>query len=652
MTNPHYLLRLTSIVAFGAAVSLLWGGATCALAQESYSYTNVVDSSGALKTFDFLTPSINNQGAVVFHATFDAANGAPAGEGIYLSDAGSYRGIAVSGGVYHQFFANPALNDNGFVAFQAQLTGGTNEGVFVGDGKTVGNKTIASSTSGRLYQFSLVIRFSDYGLGIDGNGNAVFRAQFQTTRQPGLFAGDGSKQETQLFASSTGTSGQGQIDTTPCTNARGDVVFPVGSGDGTQQILRTTVAGGTPITVATTAGSSPFSSFDTGSISINNAGTVGFVAKLKAGGFGVYSTNGVGEPTTIIDTNANQQFSSFRSVSINNKGDVAFFGTLKAGGSNIFVFDANGGKNVVPVSLFGSSLASFSGAISPRALNDLGQVVFYYSLSNGRKGLAVATPNNGVQPKTLGNISTRLPAGTGESVLIGGFIVAGPDSKKIIVRGIGPSLGNSGVQGALPDPTLELHGGDGSLLAANDNWKESQEAEIAGTGVQPSNDLESAIVRTLTPGNYTAVLQGKRGTSGIGLVEAYDLNQSPNSKLANISTRGFVDVGDNALIGGFIAGPNTRVIVRAIGPSLGSSGLQGALQNPTLELHNGNGLTIAANDNWKDSQQAEVQATTIPPSDERESAIVASLAAGNYTAIVRGKADTTGIGLVEVYNLQ
>jgi len=261
------------------------------------------------------------------------------------------------------------------------------------------------------------------------------------------------------------------------------------------------------------------------------------------------------------------------------------------------------------------------------------------------------------------NISTRTEVLQGDRVLIGGFIVTGSDPKKVIVRGMGPSLS---VNGPLADPTLELHQGN-ATLAANDNWKindqtgQSQEAEVRATTIPPSNDLESAIVATLSPGSYTAILTGKNGGTGVGVVEVYDLAQSANSRLANISSRGFVDTDDNVMIGGFIAGgPNggsARVLVRALGPSLTNSGVAGALSDPTLELHDGNGATIATNDNWKTrpdggSQQAEIEATTLPPANDLESALVRSLPPGNYTAIVRGTNNSTGVGLVEIYNLQ
>jgi predicted methyltransferase MtxX (methanogen marker protein 4) len=245
------------------------------------------------------------------------------------------------------------------------------------------------------------------------------------------------------------------------------------------------------------------------------------------------------------------------------------------------------------------------------------------------------------------NIATRLRVQTGDNVLIGGFIITGSDPKRLVIRGIGPSLAQF-FSDVLPDPTLELYQGD-TLLAANNDWRQSQ-AEIEATGFQPSNDLESAIVRTLAPGNYTAVVRGNGNSTGIGVVEAYDLSPSANSKLANIATRGFVNTGDNVMIGGFITGGDSQVVVRAIGPSLGNFGISGALQDPTLDLVNSNGDVIRSNNDWKESQQNEITATGLQPGDDRESALIESLPAGSYTAVVRGAGSSTGIGLVEIYD--
>lgn len=252
------------------------------------------------------------------------------------------------------------------------------------------------------------------------------------------------------------------------------------------------------------------------------------------------------------------------------------------------------------------------------------------------------------------NISTRLNVLTGDNVLIGGFIIDGTAAKQVIVRAIGPSLGNFGVPNPLADPTLELHASDGSVIS-NDNWKDTQQAEIEAIGFAPTNDLESAILATLEPGAYTAIVRGTNGGTGVGLVETYDLDQAAGS-LANISTRGFVDTGDNVMIGGFILGGGDRgdstVLIRGIGPTLSDFGVTAALADPTLELHDSSGAVLAMNDNWKDTQQTDIEALGLAPGKDLEAAILVSLPPGNYTAIVRGKLDTTGVGLVEVYHLQ
>ena len=251
------------------------------------------------------------------------------------------------------------------------------------------------------------------------------------------------------------------------------------------------------------------------------------------------------------------------------------------------------------------------------------------------------------------NIATRLAVGTGNDVLIAGFIVTGNAPKKVVIRAIGPSLT---LGGTIRDPTLELHDSNG-LLGANDNWRDSQENEIIATTIPPTNDLESAILAIINPGNYTAIVAGKNNTTGVAVVEVYDLgtaslDNSSNARLAQISTRGKVLGGDSVMIGGFIlSGPSSKVLVRAIGPSLNGI-VPGALQDTLLELHDTSGSLIASNDDWRSTQEQQIIDTTVPPKDDRESAIVATLAPGNYTGIVRGKGNTTGVALVEVYSLQ
>ena len=260
----------------------------------------------------------------------------------------------------------------------------------------------------------------------------------------------------------------------------------------------------------------------------------------------------------------------------------------------------------------------------------------------------------GAQPQ-LFNISTRLRVGTGDSVGIGGFIITGVAPKKVILRAIGPSLHASGLDDVLADPVLELHDAHGDLMTANDNWRDdaASASELATIGLTPADDAESALVITLLPGRYTAIIRGNNEGSGTALVEVYDGDPAADSQLANISTRGFVGTNDNVMIGGFIIGgngrANGRVVIRAIGPSLSAFGITGALQDPLLELKNANGSTLISNDDWQQSQEMEINQTGLAPTDIRESALVTSLPDGNYTAIVRGKNNTTGVAVVEVY---
>jgi hypothetical protein len=284
--------------------------------------------------------------------------------------------------------------------------------------------------------------------------------------------------------------------------------------------------------------------------------------------------------------------------------------------------------------------------------------VSFSQIGADQRVTATATdPNNNTSEFSaaigqLLNISTRMKVLTGNSVLIGGFIIGGSASKEVLLRALGPTLTQFGVTGVLADPTMELHNGAGTLLLSNDNWKDTQQAAISATGLAPPNDLESAILSNLASGNYTAIVRGKNNTTGVALVEAYDLDQAVDTTLTNISTRGFVGVGQNVMIEGFISGNGvTRVIIRALGPTLAQFGVPNVLADPMLELHDGNGTLLASNDNWSDTQQAEIQASGFAPPNALESAIIATRPPGNSTAIVRGKNNTSGNALIEVYVL-
>ena len=272
---------------------------------------------------------------------------------------------------------------------------------------------------------------------------------------------------------------------------------------------------------------------------------------------------------------------------------------------------------------------------------------------------APPTPTATPTPTTFGNISTRLRVETGDNVLIGGFIITGPSgfTKTVVIRGIGPSLNVNGVPvpARLTDPLIELHKPDGSIVA-NDNWREATNAGSIPLNLQPGDDRESAIMTTLAPGAYTAIVRGAHGETGVGLIEAYDLEQGSPMKMANISTRGFVQTDDNVMIGGFIitgpSGSTTRVVMRGLGPSLNVNGVPvpGKLTDPLIELHASDG-TVVTNDNWRDAANAGVIPVNLQPSDDREAAILATLAPGGYTVIVKGAHGETGVALVEAYQL-
>jgi len=306
----------------------------------------------------------------------------------------------------------------------------------------------------------------------------------------------------------------------------------------------------------------------------------------------------------------------------------------------------HGTYDVSFVFTFGSSASSITGATGTLEV----------SLQRLDWQLAPELPALAPQFRLL-NISTRASVETGDDVLIGGFIITGTDPKQILLRAIGPSLAGMNVNGALADPVLELHEPGGTVVT-NDNWRDTQEQEIINTGIPPTNDQESAIVATLDPGAYTAIVRGVDNTTGVGLVEVYDLDDQPAvSQLANISTRGKVETNDGVLIGGFISGPDdldrSTVVVRALGPTLASQGVPDALADPVLNVYDTNGDVIASNDNWMDGPDAQtIAADGLAPGNDLNSALLIIPSPGSYTAIVSGQGDSVGVALVEAYNLQ
>jgi hypothetical protein len=264
------------------------------------------------------------------------------------------------------------------------------------------------------------------------------------------------------------------------------------------------------------------------------------------------------------------------------------------------------------------------------------------------------------EPSISQNISTRAEVGLDTHVLIGGFIITGTDQKTVILRGIGPSLAVQGINGVLADPVLELHDSTGATIATNDNWMDltaEEQVTLNDNDLAPVEDAESALVMTLDPGQYTFILRGANNTTGVGLVEGYDIDDgTTDSQFGNISTRGFVEIGESQMIGGFILGGGgggfSTVVVRAIGASLADNGIVDPLADPFLELHNGDGDVIDSNDNWMDDpNMQQVSDAGLAPEDPNEAALYKILPAGEYTAVVSGVGDTTGVALVESYNL-
>jgi hypothetical protein len=255
-------------------------------------------------------------------------------------------------------------------------------------------------------------------------------------------------------------------------------------------------------------------------------------------------------------------------------------------------------------------------------------------------------------PSGLANVSTRLFVQDGANVMIGGFIISGDAPKDVIVRGLGPSLAAAGVSGAMEDPALRLFDSSGAVIGANDDWESDQEEMIEDTGLASTDTREAALVTTLAPGAYTVVVDAQNNVPGVALFDFFDLDPS-SSQLVNLSTRGRVETQDRVMIGGFIIGGDqpTRVILRAIGPSLVPLGIADALIDPTLELYDGSGSLLMSNDNWRSDQADEIRASGLAPVDDRESAIIATLNPGMYTGVVRGAGDSTGIALFEIYKL-
>jgi len=308
----------------------------------------------------------------------------------------------------------------------------------------------------------------------------------------------------------------------------------------------------------------------------------------------------------------------------------------------------------VPTGYHSGSFLSDSATYSGQSFATLGVTPGTYvwkwgSGANQNFTLQIGPATNSTK---ITNISTRASVQTGQGVAIAGFIVTGTDSKTVVIRGLGPTLTNYNVTGVLADPTLGLYDGSGTLISYNNDWKNTSDPNfLQSIGLAPSFDVESAIAINLQPGNYTAILSGNSGTTGVGLVEVYDIDSGTSAELTNVSTRGFVGTNQNVLIAGFITNGSTQVVVRGLGPTLTQYGVSGALVDPMMTLVDSDGNVLQTNNNWKDSQQTEIQNTGLQPPNDLEAAILATVPVGNYTVILSGNGGGMGIGLAEVYKL-
>ena len=334
----------------------------------------------------------------------------------------------------------------------------------------------------------------------------------------------------------------------------------------------------------------------------------------------------------VTDPSANSIFE------ISPSGVVSIIATSASTTSRVndLAFDSNNNLFVT----FGDSVEELPDGAAPS--------ITIASVPGGAAGIAI-------EPPTTTNLSTRVSVQAGDGVAIAGFIISGSSPKQVLIRGLGASLSNFGIMNPLQDPTLDLHDSTGNTIATNDDWQTATNANQIPVAFQPADSHEPAILATLQPGTFTAVLRGKNGGSGVGLIEMYDLSTGAASKLTNVSTRSFVGTGGNVMIGGFILNGGSgerQILIRALGPTLAQApfNIAGSLTDPTLILVDGNGTVIASNDDWKSSQQNEIQATGLAPPNEREAAILTTLPTGNFTAIVSGKNGETGVALVDVFH--
>ena len=612
-------------------------------------------SSGNFPEDAFVT-KLGPTGSALIYSTYLGGSGDDQGEGIAVDSAGN---VYVTG---------TTVSTNFPTANAVQSTSGGGYDAFVAKFNATGSALIYSTYLGGNSED--VAR----GIAIDGAGNASVTGYTRSTNFPTVNAfqntigGGGSDPYSDVFVTKFNAAGSALVYSTYLGGDGEDVGASVAvDSTGSAYLTGYTISTNFP---TANAFKSALNGFDDA-----------FVTKLNpAGSALIYSTylggnaseNGAG---IAVDLTGNAYVTGFTDSTdfptvnpLQGPGDPvsdAFVTKLNPPGTALVYstyLGGNGADSGHAVAVDSAGSAYVTGETFSRCFpTTIG--AFDTTLAMGDSDAFITKISETAQPVGLSpcpsdllNLSTRLNVLPGNGALIAGFIITGNNLKRVIIRGLGPSLSGNGVQGALANPTLDLFDSNQRLIVSNDDWITNR-AEVEATGIPPSNDRESAIVVELSSGAYTAVLRGQNNGTGIGVVEVYDLEGSDplNTRMANLGSRGFVGTGDNVMIGGFIVGGSgqgdMRVVVRGIGPSLGAFGVTGALQDPIIDLKNANGTTLMTNDDWQQGQSTEISALGLAPSDSRESALLASLPQGNYTAILRGKNGGTGVGVVEFYNV-
>lgn len=599
----------------------------------------LVRNDSDFRTFGGL--HLSPTGTAVFYARKNPVS--PGHWGIFTATGAGAPALVVDNlGIFGNFGNGPTINSAGTVAFTGykDVVNNTSEqGLYVGSAGGNGvTTTVLTADASPLYQW-------DGNPYINDRGQIAFKAYEDNTGEPGIFVvdQDGTGLTTIARAGGIGGSGPYSMFDSPIINDLGTVVFRGfldtgvrGVYVGPDPVAHKVVQEGDPLFGSTVT----IVSFFRG---LNNQNEIAFYFELADGRTGIAKARLVSSSPTPTPTPA-PTATPVPTATATPSATPAPTSTP----TPVPTATATPVPTATATPVLSPTPTATATATPPPTATPTPSA----APSSTPTPSATATPSLAAQPL---NIATRGRVESGDNAMIGGFIISGTSAKKVIVRAIGPSLQGM-LPGALTDTVLELRSSDGNLVGQNDNWEDdaSQASYLEANNFAPSHARESAIVATLMPGNYTAAVTGKNGSSGVGLVEVYDMNQDGTSKLANLSTRGVIQSGENVLIGGFILGGNTgnaRVLVRAIGPSLANFGVNNSISDPTLELRDSNGALLQGNDNWKDQQGSEIEATLLAPTVEAESAIIASLPPGAYTAIVAGKGPN-GVGLVEIYNLR